>query len=258
MPCRTASPSTSRGRPEVDKALTYADYLRIDDLLALQVPRSDGPEHDEHLFIVVHQVYELWFKQLLHEAAHLQQRLDAGDAPAALHALRRILTILKTIVAQIDILETMTPLSFAGFRSRLESASGFQSAQFREWEAVLGRRDPAVLDHHPEGAARERIATAMARPGLWESFLRLLGTDEEGAREAILAAYRGDPLVAMVCERLVDLDEGVQEWRYRHLKMVERTIGSKAGTGGSSGASYLRSTISRPAFPLLWEIRSAW
>ncbi len=206
----------------------------------------------------MHQVYELWFRQLLHEASRLQERLDAGDAPAALHTLRRLLTILKTIVAQIDILETMTPLSFAGFRGRLDSASGFQSAQFREWEAVLGRRDAAMLDHHPPGAARDRINAAMTRPALWDSFLRLLQTDADGARDAILTAYRDEPLLAMVCERLVDLDEGVQEWRYRHLKMVERTIGSRPGTGGSSGAAYLRATIGRPVFPLLWEIRSAW
>jgi len=239
-----------------EKALTYSSYLRIDELLALQVPRSEGPEHDEHLFIVIHQVYELWFRQLLVEAARLQAMLEARDAPAALHTLKRILTILKTIVAQVDILETMTPLSFASFRGRLESASGFQSAQFREVEAVLGRRDAAILEHHPPGPARDRIAAAMARPSLWESFLRFLDTDAAGAREAVLRTYRDDPVGAMVCERLVDLDEGVQEWRYRHVKMVERTIGSQGGTGGSSGAAYLRTTLSHPVFPLLWEVRT--
>jgi tryptophan 2,3-dioxygenase len=239
-----------------EKALTYSSYLRIDELLALQTPRSEGPEHDEHLFIVIHQVYELWFRQLLVEAARLQAVLEAGDGPAALHTLKRMLTILKTIVAQVDILETMTPLSFASFRGRLESASGFQSAQFREFEAVLGRRDAWILEHHPPGPAHDRIAAAMARPSLWESFLSFLGTDEAGAREAVLRAYRDDPVAAMVCERLVDLDEGVQEWRYRHVKMVERTIGSQPGTGGSSGAAYLRTTLGHPVFPLLWEVRA--
>jgi tryptophan 2,3-dioxygenase len=228
------------------KALTYSSYLRIDELLALQTPRSEGPEHDEHLFIVIHQVYELWFRQLLVESARLQAMLEARDAPAALHTLKRILTILKTIVAQVDILETMTPLSFASFRGRLESASGFQSAQFREFEAVLGRRDAWILEQHPPGPARDRIEAAMARPSLWESFLRFLDTDEAGARAAVLAAYRDDPVAAMVCERLVDLDEGVQEWRYRHVKMVERTIGS------------LRRTLHHPVFPLLWEVRTAF
>jgi tryptophan 2,3-dioxygenase len=240
------------------KALTYSSYLRIDELLALQTPRSEGPEHDEHLFIVIHQVYELWFRQLLVESARLQAMLEARDAPAALHTLKRILTILKTIVAQVDILETMTPLSFASFRGRLESASGFQSAQFREFEAVLGRRDAWILEQHPPGPARDRIEAAMARPSLWESFLRFLDTDEAGARAAVLAAYRDDPVAAMVCERLVDLDEGVQEWRYRHVKMVERTIGSGPGTGGSSGAAYLRRTLHHPVFPLLWEVRTAF
>ena len=241
-----------------EKALTYSSYLRIDELLALQTPRSEGPEHDEHLFIVIHQVYELWFRQLLVESARLQAMLEARDAPAALHTLKRILTILKTIVAQVDILETMTPLSFASFRGRLESASGFQSAQFREFEAVLGRRDAWILEQHPPGPARDRIEAAMARRSLWESFLRFLDTDEAGARGAVLAVYRDDPVAAMVCERLVDLDEGVQEWRYRHVKMVERTIGSGHGTGGSSGAAYLRTTLHHPVFPLLWEVRTAF
>src|SRR6188474_379316 len=121
-----------------DAAVTYGSYLKVDELLALQQPRSAGPEHDELLFIVVHQVYELWFKQLLHELRYLQTRLESGDTAHVLGTARRILTILKTVVAQIDVLETMTPRQFTSFRSRLEAASGFQSKQFRELEAVLG------------------------------------------------------------------------------------------------------------------------
>ena len=132
-------------------ALTYGAYLALDEVLGAQHPRSD--EHDEMLFIVIHQVYELWFKQLLHEVAHLQRRLEDGDTSHALHTLRRVLTILKVAVAQIDVLETMTPRQFLGFRDRLDAASGFQSAQFRELEAVLGRRDPGVVDHYPDGDA---------------------------------------------------------------------------------------------------------
>src|SRR3954462_9588386 len=128
-------------------ALTYASYLALDDVLAAQRPRSD--EHDELLFIVIHQVYELWFKQLLHELAFLQRRLEMGDSSPVLGTLKRVLTILKTIVAQIDVLETMTPRQFTMFRDRLAAASGFQSAQFRELEAVLGRRDPSALDRYP-------------------------------------------------------------------------------------------------------------
>jgi tryptophan 2,3-dioxygenase len=240
-----------------EKAVTYTSYLRIDELLALQTPLSDGPEHDEMLFIVIHQVYELWFRQLLHEASHLQGRFDARDDHGALHTLGRIRAILKTVVAQIDVLETMTPRSFASFRTRLQSASGFQSAQFREWEAVLGRRDASMLAPHPPGPARDRIAAAMARPSLYDAFLAFAGVEPGGDPVATLAGvYRDDPLKALVCERLVDLDEGVQEWRYRHVKMVERTIGQRSGTGGSSGAGYLRTTLFTPVFPALWALRS--
>jgi tryptophan 2,3-dioxygenase len=255
-------------------ALTYSSYLALEEVLGAQRPRSD--EHDELLFIVIHQVYELWFKQLIHELVHLQARLEAGEGPRALATVRRVLTILKTVVAQIDVLETMTPSQFASFRTRLESASGFQSAQFRELEAVLGRRDPQALDAYEEDSPeRARIAASMARRSLFDSFLRYLVTQDievpadalerdvtrppeasEGVQRAVLEAYRRDGEAAQVAERLVDLDEGVQEWRYRHVKMVERTIGDKMGTGGSSGSAYLRTTLFRPMFPDLWAVRS--
>ena len=255
-------------------ALTYHAYLALDEVLGAQRPRSD--EHDEMLFIVIHQVYELWFKELLHELAHLQRRLEDGDTPHALHTLRRVLTILKVAVAQIDVLETMTPRQFLGFRDRLDAASGFQSAQFRELEAVLGRRDPGVFEHYSPGSdARRRIAGAMTRPSLFDSFLRYLATQgyavpapalgrdvaapwepSTDVQRALLAVYRDDGEPAQVAERLVDVDEGIQEWRYRHVKMVERTIGTMAGTGGSRGAAYLRTTLSTPMFPDLWALRS--
>jgi tryptophan 2,3-dioxygenase len=241
-------------------ALTYSAYLALDEVLGAQRPRSD--EHDEVLFIVIHQVYELWFKQLLHELGALQRHLEAGRTPQSLHTLRRTLTVLKVVVAQIDVLETMTPRQFTSFRARLDASSGFQSAQFRELEAVLGRRDTRVFEHYPAGSAeRARIADAMARPSVFDSFLTYLtgagypvGTDS--VRAVLLAVYRDDGGEAQVAERLVDLDEGLQEWRYRHVKMVERTIGDKSGTGGSSGAAYLRSTIFTPSFPELWAVRS--
>jgi tryptophan 2,3-dioxygenase len=243
--------------PEPHPALTYASYLALGDILEAQKPRSD--EHDELLFIVIHQVYELWFKQILHELAYLQGQLEAGHTAHATRTLRRILTIFKVIVAQIDVLETMTPRQFTTFRARLDAASGFQSAQFRELEAVLGRRDDRVFEHYPEGAARDRIAAAMSRPSLFDSFLRYLeshGYAVAGDLEPVLLqVYRDDSGPATIAEHLVDLDEGVQEWRYRHVKMVERTIGDKPGTGGSSGADYLRSTLFRPMFPALWAIR---
>jgi tryptophan 2,3-dioxygenase len=239
-------------------ALTYMSYLALDDLLAAQRPRSD--EHDELLFIIIHQVYELWFKQLLHELAHLQRRLESGDGPTALDTLRRILAILKTVVAQIDVLETMTPRQFIAFRGRLDAASGFQSAQFRMLEAVLGRRDEAMLTPYAEGSAqRAAIAEAMARPSLFDSLLAFLATQghEHPDRQALLlGVYEADGLPAQVCERLLDVDEGLQEWRYRHVQMVRRTIGDRRGTGGSAGAAYLQGTLFHPAFPDLWAIRS--
>ena len=255
-------------------ALTYSSYLALDDVLGAQRPRTT--EHDELLFIVIHQVYELWFKQLLHEGAYLQGRMEDGDTTHALHALKRMLTILKTVVAQIDVLETMTPRQFLTFRDRLEAASGFQSAQFRELEAMLGRRDPRALEaYDPDSVEHARIAAAMARPSLFDSFVRYLDHQgysaagaaldrdvtqplepSDGVQRALLAAYADDGEAAQVCERMIDLDEGVMEWRYRHVQMVRRTIGDKRGTGGSGGASYLATTLLRPAFPDLWAVRT--
>jgi tryptophan 2,3-dioxygenase len=261
------------------RAVTYASYLGLEQLLSAQKPRSSGPdgrpEHDELLFIVIHQVYELWFKQLLHELAEVQRTLESGDTDTTLHLLNRILKILKTLVAQIDVLETMTPLQFTSFRARLESASGFQSGQFREIEAVLGRRDASAPKAHPEGSAgRARIVAAQTRRSVWGSFLQYLLArghalaDDVLARspelpveadprvqDVLLSVYRSDPDGALVAERLVDVDEGFQEWRYRHVKMVERTIGAKRGTGDSAGVEYLRTTLFQPVFPDLWEIR---
>jgi tryptophan 2,3-dioxygenase len=257
-------------------AVTYGSYLTIDELLSLQQPRSSGPEHDELLFIVIHQVYELWFKELLHEFDRVQALLKADDVHRAQHTLKRILTILKVLVAQLDILETMTPLEFLTFRERLDAASGFQSDQFRQLEFVLGHKSERSIARFG-GATRARAALQrrFGEPTLWDAFLEYLSREgyrvpEQHLRRDVTAGvepsveiqqilidiYRRDPKNAELCERLVDLDEGVQEWRYRHVKMVERTIGMKTGTGGSSGAEYLRTTVGKPAFPDLWEIRS--
>jgi tryptophan 2,3-dioxygenase len=241
--------------------LTYGSYLRLDALLALQEPRSQPPEHDEHLFIVIHQVYELWFKQVLHELDRLEQGFAAGNIPMVLGTFKRILTILKTLVAQVDVLETMTPIEFGSFRARLESASGFQSLQFRLIEMKLGKRDPRVIGHFAaEPAVKQRIEALLAQPTLYARFLQFLAAQgvrvAEDPQPALIEVYRTRPELAAVCERMVDLDEGMQEWRYRHVKMVERTIGFRRGTGGSAGAEYLRTTLFAPLFPDLWSIRS--
>jgi tryptophan 2,3-dioxygenase len=255
---------------------TYSSYLAVDELLGLQRPVSDGPEHDEMLFIVIHQVYELWFKLVLHELGLLQRALEAGDTAVGHDTFKRILTVLKTLVAQVDVLETMTPVSFVSFRSRLDSASGFQSIQFRELEFALGARHPAMLAHVPaEHPARARLEALLTSNSLWDSFLVYLATqgyavpatalardraapprEDPAVHPVLIDIYRRDPLRREICERMVDLDEGLQEWRYRHVKMVERTIGTKQGTGGSPGAAYLRSTLFKPLFPDLWAIRS--
>ena len=259
----------------MDPAVTYSSYLRVDDLLALQQPRSEGPEHDELLFIVIHQVYELWFKEILHEIDRVKQLLKNGD-PRAQHTLKRVLTILKVLVAQLDILETMTPLEFLSFRERLEAASGFQSDQFRQLEFVLGRKTPQAIARFPiNSRARAALEQRFNESTLWDAFLAYLARENYPVPPALLSrdvtreiepspqlqqvlieVYRNDPKNSEICERLVDLDEGVQEWRYRHVKMVERTIGVKPGTGGSAGAAYLRTTVGSPLFPDLWEIRS--
>ena len=260
----------------MDPALTYASYLRVDDLLDLQQPRSEGPEHDEMLFIVIHQVYELWFKEILHEIDRVKRLLEADEAHRAQHTLKRILTILKVLVAQLDILETMTPLEFQSFRARLEAASGFQSDQFRQLEFALGRKSQEAIARFAAGSrARAALEQRFREATLWDAFLRYLAREgypvpqqalardvtsavasSEEIQQILLDVYRRDPKNSEVCERLVDLDEGVQEWRYRHVKMVERTIGAKPGTGGSSGAAYLQSTVGSPLFPDLWQIRS--
>ncbi len=257
---------------ETPARVTYGNYLKLDELLTLQTPQSEGPEHDELLFIVIHQTYELWFKLVLHELALVQQSLATGDTPGALETFKRILTIFKTLVGQVDILETMTPVSFFSFRDRLDTASGFQSVQFREVEFVLGARSRALAEHYPPN--REMLLRRLAEPSLYDSFLCYLkargypvpqeALERERAeppvenaevQRILVAIYHRDPATREICERMVDLDEGVQEWRYRHVKMVERTIGIKRGTGGSSGADYLRGTLFKALFPDLWAIR---
>ncbi len=263
--------------------VTYGSYLKIGELLSLQQcrsldPETGAPEHDETLFIIIHQVYELWFKQVIHELDELCRHLNADAPSRGVHQLKRVLKILKTLVSQLDVLETMTPLEFASFRPFLESASGFQSSQFRELELLLGQFDPAhldLIDHEPD--ARRRLERRLQEPTVWDAFVRYLARsgfdipEEVIERDATLPhepspevqatlveIYRSHPALLEICELLTDFDEGFMEWRYRHVMMVQRTIGTKHGTGGSDGAAYLRTTIMRPAFPDLWAIRTSF
>jgi tryptophan 2,3-dioxygenase len=255
--------------------LTYHDYLRLDALLALQEPRSTPAEHDELLFIVIHQVYELWFLETLHELEKVCRDFTTGDVFAALGTLKRVRMILKTAVGQLDILETMTPTSFMAFRDRLDTASGFQSAQFREVEFLLGHKRTDILQAFPPGtAARERLDRRLASRSLVDHFYDLLErrgvaiplalrerdprlpTEANAEVQAgLLRLYRAEPDMALLFEQMTDIDEGLQEWRYRHVKLVERTIGNKRGTGGSLGVEFLRKTLFQPVFPDLWAIR---
>ncbi|MEX2466760.1 MAG: tryptophan 2,3-dioxygenase family protein [Gemmatimonadota bacterium] len=260
----------------MSEAVSYGKYLKLDELLSLQQPR-DRLEHDEMLFIVIHQVYELWFKEVLHELDYACRLLaEEGDATRAQHTLSRTLKILKVLVAQLDVLETMTPTEFLTFRDHLDRASGFQSDQFRGMEFMLGRKSRQAVERFDEGTrARTTLEARWGAPTLWDALLRYLhgagypvpesqlSRDPTAPIEAVpelqdifVDIYRNDPRHAQLCEHFVDLDEGVQEWRYRHVKMVERTIGSKTGTGGSAGSAYLHTTLHHALFPDLWAIRS--
>lgn len=256
--------------------LTYHDYLKIEDLLDIQVPRSDPPEHDETLFIIIHQTYELWFKQFLHEMDRTEQLMAADDLWGCVATLKRMRMVMKTLVQQVDILETMTPLSFVSFRDRLDTASGFQSMQFRILEFRLGHKRAGLLDAIEEGVPlRDRVRAAFDAPTLQDAFHGFLArmgcqipaevldrdvtqpiAPNEAVQEELLRVYQQQPDVTVLLELLTDIDEGLQEWRYRHVKLAERTIGSKIGTGGSDGVEFLKKSLFRPMFPDLWAIRS--
>lgn len=256
--------------------LTYTSYLKIDDLLNMQVLQSKPEEHDEMLFIMIHQAYELWFKQILHEADYLVSSLRSSNIQKASKTLKRINTILKVLVHQVDILETMTPTEFLSFRNYLQSASGFQSWQFRELEFLLGNKRLNILNSFTtDSKVYSRLEKRYNYPSLWDIFLRYLSAQSyqipskflernfkepyesnEEVQAVLIEIYKNNTEITQFCELMIDLDEGLQEWRYRHVKMVERTIGSKSGTGGSMGAAYLQSTLFKPVFPELWMIRT--
>jgi len=234
--------------------LTYGSYLRVEQLLSQQVPESDPPAHDELLFIVIHQAYELWFKQLLHELEAARNAMEEGRLWWARHLLRRVGTIEDVLVHQIDILETMTPQDFLEFRHRLAPASGFQSVQFRELEFLSGHKDPGFLQRFKGLSAEERarLDRRLAEPTLWDAFVGVLaraglptGDDAEVSASLVTVARdRGTyGEIWELAEVLLEHDEQQAAWRARHVTMVERQIGTKSGTGGSSGARASRSSV---------------
>lgn len=248
--------------------LTYGSYLRLAELLDQQRPETEPPAHDELLFITIHQAYELWFKQILHELTTVRAAMADGELWWAQHLLRRVHVIERVLIEQVDILETMTPQDFGEFRQRLAPASGFQSVQFREIEFVSGAKDPSFVKRFrglTEDESR-RLNTRLEEPTLWDAFLDVLAdagfatkTDDE-IRDALRTVAHDRSAYAAIwelAEALLQHDELAAAWRARHVVMVERMIGTKPGTGGSSGASYLRSRLDLRYYPLLWGLRSA-
>jgi tryptophan 2,3-dioxygenase len=240
---------------EEGRRLSYGSYLKIPELLALQDGLSD--EHDELLFIVAHQVYELWFKVVLFELEAARDRIDSDDIFFALHYLKRVHVIERLLVQQIEVLETMSPQDFLAFRSQLAPASGFQSVQFREIEFLSGLKEPrylARLEATPEETARLR--RRLDEPSLVDALHQLL---ERRGSPTLLEVFRDRERhrdLFDLCEALLDHDEAFAHWRARHVLMVERQIGGKTGTGGSSGAEYLRTTLDKRFYPELWDVRS--
>jgi tryptophan 2,3-dioxygenase len=246
--------------------LTYGGYLRLSELLALSEPQSQPPAHDELLFITVHQVYELWFRQILFELEAVRDAMMAGATWRARQLLQRVHAIERLLVTQVDILETMTPQDFGEFRSVLAPASGFQSVQFRELEFLSGVKDAAFVARFRaiSDAERGRLRRRLAEPSLWDAYLTLLasrglavGSDAQilASLQAIAADRATHDDLWQLAEDLLSHDELAALWRARHVQMVERQIGTKSGTGGSTGAPYLRRRVPVHYYPLLWELR---
>jgi tryptophan 2,3-dioxygenase len=256
----------SRSFGEEGGRLTYSSYLRLPELLDQQVPQADPAAHDELLFITVHQVYELWFKQLLFELETARDEMLGGRPWQARHLLRRVHAIERMLVGQVEILETMTPQDFLEFRATLAPASGFQSVQFRELEFLSGAKDESFLTRFRalSDAERRRLDQRLAEPSLWDGFIGLLrarglavGDDKQVLTSLVeVARTRAEhDDLWQLSEDLLTHDELAALWRARHVAMVERQIGTKSGTGGSTGAPYLRRRLGLHYYPLLWELR---
>jgi len=259
--------------------LSYNKYLRVPDLINLQDCLSDPAHHDELLFITVHQAYELWFKQILHELDAAIVLMNEGRLTAAARAVRRVVEIEKLLVTQIHILETMTPISFLGFRDELNPASGFQSMQFREIEFTSGLKDKSIIaEFHDDSFASSRLQKRLDSPSLADAFFRALGqrgftsppidsnTNPNEQKQSydlrtravleILTHFEDRYEEFQLTEALLEHDEFFALWRSHHIKMVERMVGARRGTGGSEGIGYLKTTLDKKFFPELWEART--
>ncbi len=272
--------------PRSEEGLTYGEYLKVPELLDLQVLSSNPPHHDELLFIIIHQAYELWFKLILHEMDKTRESMKAGKILRADHSMKRVLAIMKLLVSQIHILETMTPAEFLQFRHKLNPASGFQSVQFREIEFMAGLKNPKFIKSFAtQPHLAERLQKRFDEPSLNETYFELLRelgyelpehlpldavreidelaeTEGEGKRQvmaALIEIYQNPdnnlPLY-LFSETCVEFDLQLDLWREHHVRVVERSIGFKRGTGGSQGVGYLRSTTGRKCFPYLWDVRT--
>lgn len=252
---------------EAGAKLTYGSYLQLPQLLSTQRPESDPPAHDELLFITIHQVYELWFQQLLHEAETARDAMVDDQLWWSRHLLARMHVIEKVLVQQIDVLETMTPQDFLTFRQLLSPASGFQSVQFRELEFVSGAKDPSFVRRFKGLTPEEklRLERRLDEPTLWDGFVTVLSArglatrSDDEIRTSLQTVARDRPQyfdIWELAEALIQHDELAAAWRARHVVMVERMIGARTGTGGSSGSDYLRSRLPLRYYPLLWNLRS--
>src|SRR5262249_26105113 len=247
--------------------LTYGSYLRVGELLSQQLLESDPPAHDELLFITIHQVYELWFKLLLHELTDARDRMMAGETYLPRVRLERCQSGMRVLIEQGAGIDSMTPQDFLGFRAKLAPASGFQSAQFREIEFLSGLKDPGYVDRFRglTDGERGQLKLRLDEPSLWDAFLDVVrgagfavDSYEERMRALRIIAHDRETYGQLwdLAEALVDHDQAWSLWRARHVLMAERQIGTKRGTGGSAGGAYLRSRIELRFYPELWELRS--
>jgi tryptophan 2,3-dioxygenase len=263
----------------MSRDLDYKSYLKLDDLLRLQKPLAQPPSHDETLFIVVHQVFELWFRLVLHEIDKIFELLDQDDVIESERLIRRLTSIVRLFIPKLSVLETMMPSDFIQFRDRLKPASGFQSVQFREIEFASGLKDRkyfGMFKGDPEATAR--LERRYSQPAFWDHFAGLLKRhgynvdSEESQRRAIVSIYQrdGDHALRILCEAMIEFDEMFSLWREHHVRMVQRMIGAKPGTGqsivestfgqaspmGSIGVDYLVRTLTKKFFPVLWAART--